>query len=233
MILSAAIVPGAPLMLPEYRSLEDPGAPWREASIEALVRALRIAQAGPGATELVVVAPIATGAMTTTHAYRSAPPGLRVARMIVEGAIERGSFDPVATPIEEVAVAEDSTLAEAETLGLVVSNLPPAQGSSEEEGRTVLLVVADGSARRGLRAPGHLDERAFGFDADWLGALESGSPQGLLDLDSGLATELLATGRPPLQVLGAATRDRTVTAEVLASGDPFGVAYCVAVWACT
>ncbi|MDO5699467.1 MAG: hypothetical protein Q4G51_16010 [Dermatophilus congolensis] len=231
MIVSAALVPCAPVMLPRYRSLSDPGAPWREASIAALVKALRIAEAGPGATELVVLGSVSTGAVTTTHAYRSAPLSLRVARMIVEGAIVAGAYDPSVMPVEEVVIAEDATREEAETLGLVVSNLPIAQGSSEE-GRTVLLVVADGSACRDLRAPGHLDERAQTFDSAWMSAVESGSPQGLLDIDADLATELWCSGRAPLQALGAATRDRVVSAEVLASGDPFGVAYSVVVWTC-
>lgn len=231
MILTAALVPSAPVMLPEYCSLDDPGAPWREASVAALVEALRIAESGPGATELVVIGSVSTGSVTTTHAYRRAPLSLRVARTVIEGAIIAGAFDPSVMPVEEVVIAEDATLAEAETLGLVVSNLPLAQGSSEE-GRTVLLVVADGSARRGLRAPGHLDERALAFDAAWQSAVESGSPQGLLDIDTDLAAELLCTGGAPLQTLGAATRDRSITAEVLAAGDPFGVAYSVAVWKC-
>lgn len=250
MIVAAALVPSAPVLLPEYRSLADPGAPWRQASVAALTKALRAAESGPGATELVVVGSVSTGSVTSTHAYRSAPLSLRVARLIVSLAATEGAFDPAELPVEEVVIAEDATPSEAETLGLVVSNLPLAQGvsasgssarassgqaSSEQafaEGRTVLLVVADGSARRGLRAPGHLDGRAHDFDAAWMAAVESGSPQGLLDIDSELATELLCSGRAPLQVLGAATRDRSVSAEVLASGDPFGVAYSVAVWTC-
>lgn len=231
MILAAALVPSAPVLLPEYRSLADPGAPWRDASVAALTTALRAAGSGPGATELVVVGSVSTGSVTTTHAYRSAPLSLRVARLIISGAVDEGAFDAAEIPVEEVVIAEDASVSEAETLGLVVSNLPLSQGS-DEEGRTVLLVVADGSARRGLRAPGHLDERAEAFDAAWMAAVESGSPQGLLDIDPGLAAELLCSGRAPLQVLGAATRDCDVRAEVLACGDPFGVAYSVAVWRC-
>lgn len=231
MIVSAALVPSAPVLLPEYRSLTDPGARWRRASIDALVKALRYAESGPGATELVVVGAVSTGAVTSTHAYRAAPLSLRVGRAVIEGAIIADAFDPAAMPVEEVVIAEDATAEEAETLGLVVANLPLAQGSNEE-GRTVLLVVADGSARRGVRAPGHLDERSFAFDDAWMSAVESGSPQGLLDIDASLAAELLCSGRAPLQVLGAAARDCDVRAEVLAAGDPFGVAYSVAVWRC-
>lgn len=109
MIVAAALVPSAPVLLPEYRSLADPGAPWRQASVAALTKALRAAESGPGATELVVVGSVSTGSVTSTHAYRSAPLSLRVARLIVSLAATEGAFDPAELPVEEVVIAEDAT----------------------------------------------------------------------------------------------------------------------------
>ena len=70
--------------------------------------------------------------------------------------------------------------------------------------RTALLAIGDGSARRGPRAPGAFDERAAAFDAEVERAVRAGDPRALLDLDPGLARELMATGRPAWQVLAGA-----------------------------
>jgi hypothetical protein len=94
---------------------------------------------------------------------------------------------------------------------------------------TALLVIGDGSARRGPRAPGHLDERAAAFDAEVERAVRAGDTRALLDLDPGLARELLATGRPAWQVLaGALETAAPLSVTVQYAGDPFGVAYLVA-----
>ena len=69
---------------------------------------------------------------------------------------------------------------------------------------TGLLVIGDGSARRGPRAPGHFDERAAAFDAAAERAVRAGDTRALLDLDPGLARDLMATGRPAWQVLAGA-----------------------------
>jgi hypothetical protein len=113
-------------------------------------------------------------------------------------------------------------------------------------GRVGLLIMADGSARRGPRAPGYLDERAAAFDAAVEDAVRSGDLGALLDIDPALARELLAAGRPAWQVLAGAVhgqppagaahgqapagaaQGQPPAAEILYAGDPFGVAYLVA-----
>jgi hypothetical protein len=94
--------------------------------------------------------------------------------------------------------------------------------------RVALLVMADGSARRGLKAPGYLDERAAAFDAGVEGAVRAGDLAPLLDIDAGLARELMAAGRPSWQVLAGAARGVRLTSEIRYCDDPFGVAYLVA-----
>jgi hypothetical protein len=94
--------------------------------------------------------------------------------------------------------------------------------------RAGLLVMADGSARRGRRAPGHLDERAAPFDAAIERAMRAGDLPALGAVDPGLARELMATGRPAWQVLAGATDGAALRADVMYAGDPFGVMYLVA-----
>ena len=98
----------------------------------------------------------------------------------------------------------------------------------ERPGRIALLVMGDGSARRSLKAPGYLDPRAAGFDAEVERAVRAGDLDSLLRLDQDLARELMATGRAPWQVLAGAMRELAPVAEVRYRGDPFGVAYLVA-----
>jgi hypothetical protein len=93
-----------------------------------------------------------------------------------------------------------------------------------------LLVVGDGAATHSEKAPGHLDERAGPFDAAVAAALRAADPRALAALDAGLASELMAAGRAPWQVLAGATADGCWRGELLHSSVPFGVAYHVAVW---
>jgi len=96
---------------------------------------------------------------------------------------------------------------------------------------TLYLVVGDGSARRSVRAPGHLDERAFAVDAALLRALDSADTEALLDLDLGLCDELMVTGATALRLAAYGLKDRTdLVGEVLWDGDPWGVQYWVARW---
>jgi hypothetical protein len=94
--------------------------------------------------------------------------------------------------------------------------------------RVALLVMADGSARRGVKAPGYLDERSGPFDAAVAGAIRAGDLAALLALDPGLARELMATGRASWQVLAGAMNGDRPASEIRYCDDPFGVAYLVA-----
>ena len=94
--------------------------------------------------------------------------------------------------------------------------------------RVGLLVMADGSACRSLRAPGYLDPRAAAFDAVIADAVRSGDLAPLRSMDSDLARELLVAGRPGWQVLAGAMPGRAASTEVLYEADPFGVFYLVA-----
>lgn len=94
-----------------------------------------------------------------------------------------------------------------------------------------VLVVANGSAMRSEKAPGHLDERATAFDAAIDSALRSGDAAGLRELDAGLGASLWAYDVPALQALGSAV-DAVSEAAVTYADDPYGVQYWVARWSC-
>lgn len=96
---------------------------------------------------------------------------------------------------------------------------------------TALLVMADGSARRGEKAPGYVDDRARPYDDAFVRAIERGAPDELAALDADLATELLFQGRAALQVAAGAVGVLTPSPMMLWTGDPFGVMYVVAEWA--
>jgi hypothetical protein len=109
---------------------------------------------------------------------------------------------------------------------------PPAGGPisvlSDGAARTGLLIMGDGSARRGVKAPGYLDRRAEPFDDAVATALAAADVSALAALDTHLAEQLLIAGVGPWKALGALAG--SWHAELLYSGVPFGVAYFVAAW---
>lgn len=209
MITDIVIVPGAPLLLPEYQG-RTPAVPELLESCIGVVR-----EAVASAHHVVVV-------HATDREPRSTKPtvGLRVADHLLAATHE--NFD-----VEHVTVPWDATVEECGALGRGL-------GSG---GDTTLLVVADGSARRTEKAPGHLDPRAEAVDDVIVDAIRDSAEGGLerlLDLDLELCADLLVAGRAPLQVLAAAASSTAegerpayavVSCEV---SDPFGVLYVVA-----
>lgn len=102
--------------------------------------------------------------------------------------------------------------------------------SVQADGKVALLVMADGTARRSLAAPGYLDERAEAYDDAVASALADGDAAGLAGLDVELGDELLAAGARALVVLGEMTKGADVTARLHWDAAPLGVGYWVANW---
>jgi hypothetical protein len=237
-ITDVVIVPGAPLLLPEYqgRTAAAPGL------LESCVSAVRDAVAT--AAHVVVV-------HATDREPRSTRPALgsRVADHLL-------AETHVGFSVEHVAVPWDATRAECVATGRDVATraaqraaeraVPRSPGGAAQGGvfapggeaqarPTTVVVVADGSARRTEKAPGHLDPRSHAVDDAIVDAIRS-APQGglgrLLELDAALCADLLVAGRAPLQVLAAAV-DVAGPADALdvrscEMSDPFGVLYVVA-----
>lgn len=107
---------------------------------------------------------------------------------------------------------------------------------------SAVLVMADGSARRSERAPGHLDDRAEPFDATIAAALADGDADALGGIDLELADSLLCAGAQAWRMVGDAVSARlhaTEGAPVDGSGvearlhlddAPLGVGWFVAEW---
>jgi hypothetical protein len=91
-------------------------------------------------------------------------------------------------------------------------------------------VVANGTAKRSEKAPGHLDDRCAPFDAVVDEALRAGDPAPLAALDADLGADLWAFDVPAFRELGRLPGP--FQAEVDYAGDPFGVQYWVVRWTC-
>lgn len=240
MITRAVLCPSPPLLARELTGRDPVVSGLRDACAAAVARLIA---AGAG-----VVAVVGAGAATRTwdpddrldvSAYApgaaTGKPGLPLAlglgALLLDGAGYTG-------PRLLQAVGESETPAACLRLGASLAAAGPSVG---------LLVVGDGSARRGPAAPGHFDERAAPFDDAVRRAISGGDMAALAALDPGLAADLMATGRAAWQVLAGALDgpldgplDRAVgvtaagrpAAEILYSDDPFGVAYLVAVLDC-
>ncbi|MBB5112296.1 hypothetical protein FHU28_002135 [Micromonospora echinospora] len=122
------------------------------------------------------------------------------------------------------SVAHDATPAECAAFG--------ASLIADDDPRVALLVLGDGSACRGVTAPGYDDPRAPAYDEGVAVALAGADTAALRDLDPVLSAQLRVAGRAPWQVLAGAVE--------AAGGDwrgelgyhraPYGVAYFVANW---
>jgi hypothetical protein len=89
-----------------------------------------------------------------------------------------------------------------------------------------VLVVADGTAKRTQKAPGHFDPRAEALDAAVVQGLQDGRLPGL---DPDLARELLVGGLAAWTTV-AASVDEQFETQVRYADAPFGVGYVVATW---
>lgn len=95
---------------------------------------------------------------------------------------------------------------------------------------TLLLVMADGSARRHDKAPGHSHPGALAFDDRVEAGLRTGDVAALVGLDPELGAQLWCEGVPCFQVLGEVARGSRVTPQVSYAEAPYGVAWWVARW---
>jgi len=93
-----------------------------------------------------------------------------------------------------------------------------------------LLVMGDGSPRRGATAPGYLDPRAVPFDDTVVDALRRGDAAALASLDPDLGEAVLSAGVPVWRAAGQLLDGGSYDAKVLYADDPYGVGYFVAVW---
>jgi hypothetical protein len=221
MIIAAALCPSPPLLVRELTGTDPVVADLRDACAKA-VHALVAAR--PDVIVVVGPGPVSTrwpaDGRLNIAAFGGRP--ARPAGPAVPMAVGLGGYlldqAGYTGPRQLHSVSEDEQPADCLRLGKEI-------GDTAE--RTGLLVMADGSARRSPRAPGHFDERAEAFDAGVERAVRTGDLGALAAIDPAAARELMASGRPAWQVLAGATQPATLGTDVMYVGDPFGVMYVV------
>jgi hypothetical protein len=250
--MSAAVVPGPPAFIPELmgsaaHELDD----LRQAADRSVSRVLTdlIAEstgwagsgagagAGAGAVKLVVVGPGEPGEFTAAGPVSFASFG----RDIVVPALAEGrQNDPLPTPIMVARyLASRDLAAHPAHAGLwasarwITTNAAEAAVLGEElraeDAIVGLILVADGAACHGPKAPRAEDGRAPVYDDGVCAALASGQPGRLARIDADLGGELGATGPEVWPVLaGAAGGD--MIGDVVWAGAPYGVGWAVAIW---
>jgi hypothetical protein len=225
MITVAALVSHPPLLFRELGGASDPVAELRAAALEAL----RVV--GGAADHVVVVGPGEdartwdAGAGVDVRRFggrggRTCRPGLPLSLGVGARLLQEAGWTG---PVDLVSVRSSADQAEVDAL---------ADSLAGRSGRTGLLVMGDGSARRGSTAPGYVDERAFPWDDAVAVALAGGDADALADLDVPLAEELMVHGSASFRLLGAVglrcgPPSRTALPY---RGDPFGVTYFTALW---
>ncbi len=227
MILAATLLPHPPLLFRPLGGVQDPVADLRAAALEAVRSATadadRVVVVGPADETRGWPADTPAGVHRFGGSREPGAPGvpLPLSLGIGSSVLRDAGWSG---PLELVSIGWDAGDAEVDRLAAAL-----AQGA----GRTALLLLGDGSARRGEKAPGYFDERAFGFDDAVAVALAAGDAAVLAGLDAGLAAELMVLGRSTLRLLGlvALRAPGRVTGPALTyRGDPFGVSYFVATW---
>jgi hypothetical protein len=210
---TVVICPPAPFLLRRYTGRVPVGTEVRTACLEVLRPAVR------DVDRVVVLTGVTEGG-----ANRLPPVGFRVAGELLAAVGYTG-------PVRELPIATDADPAECAWLGSGLGADDDADAAGPGR-RTLLLVMADGSARRGEKAPGHLDERAAALDEGFARAVAAADTAALAAMDPELARDLLFDGRAALQVLAAVPGLGTCRSRVAYQGGPFGVFYVVAEWSC-
>ncbi|MEV8315687.1 class III extradiol dioxygenase subunit B-like domain-containing protein [Streptomyces sp. NPDC059900] len=238
MLVAAAVCPCPPLLVPEVAA---GAAPELDAARAACTDAVGVlAAARPDL--LVVVGPaeksgrgphpqgargsfrgfgvdldvrLGRGGDEATAAERELPSSLAVAAWLL------GRTEWSAAPLEGLGVGEPLAAERCVEAG---------EGIAARGDRVALLVMGDASACRTLKAPGYLDDRAAGFDAEAARALGAADIGALKALDAELAYELKAAGRAPWQVLAGAAEGAALSGQLLYEDAPYGVGYLVATW---
>lgn len=239
MLVQIAFCPNPPLLVPGLAGATgSPLQPVREACVAAVedlvgtgVDRLAVLGAG-GRTE--VWTDRAGGSLRSYGvdvSYGGADRVLPLALTVGAYLLDRAGAD---LPRLYQAVDRAATTETARGLGAgLVARLDSADGRG---GRTGLLVMGDGSAKRTTSAPGYLDARAEPFDATVASALSDADATSLLALDARLAADLWCDGRAAWQAAAGAVRADAVDpaggwhGRLRYAAAPLGVGYLVATW---
>ncbi len=195
------------LVLPTPRALLPPLS--EDDPVAELRRACQSAVAGLPPRDVVVVVAMPTDEANLARGVQE-PLGHRIARYLLG---ERPFVPELALPWTAASLLERDG--------------PPGEHVLRP---TTLLVMADGSARRSEKAPGHLHPEALPFDDGIEQALRAGDSEALATVDLDRAAELWCQGAAGFRLLGEVARGRRVGAQVSYADAPYGVAWWVARW---
>jgi hypothetical protein len=214
MLTAAVVCPGPPLLVPELSGVDANAAELRaaaDAAVQALLATAPDVVAVVGPAERTQSWPVTArtdlGAFGRSGTGGAAPVSLGLGAWL----LDRTGFTGDRLMW---SVGSDWALAAA------------ALAATAE--RWALLVIADGSARRTVKAPGYIDDRAGPYDERVRVAVSTGDLAALRRLDPDLARQLMAPGWPALQVLAELADNRRPHATVHYCDAPFGVGYLVA-----
>jgi hypothetical protein len=216
--VAVAVCPATPLLSPDV-SVSPDGVAAMQAACRAAVAALL--DATPDRVVVIGEAP-RLGAYDGTWDWRGfglpargvgdrLPRALAVGAWLLDDAGWEGPRDYLGLPAET----------------------PPATCAEQGAGiggAPALLVIGDGSARRSLKAPGHLDPRAEAYDEALAAALSSADLEALSALDPALAADLMVGGRAAFQALAAAAAGAAWEPRLLLHEAPYGVGWLAAAW---
>ena len=245
MLVTAAVVPGPPAFVVELMGSAAPELDsLRQAADQVLSHVLSDLLAAsadprePGSAQLVVVGPGEPGEYEAAGPVSFAGFGrdIVVPALAGEGLADGG----LPTPIMVARyLASRDLRAHPEHAGLwasarwVTTGGPGAAALGEQLGGgsscVGLILVADGAACHGPKAPRAEDARAQAYDTETVEALASGRPDRLALTDGELGAELGATGYQVWPVLVAAAGGEMI-GSVRWSGAPYGVGWAVASW---
>ncbi|MDG4818082.1 hypothetical protein O7628_21570 [Micromonospora sp. WMMD956] len=242
-LVAAAVCPHPPLIVPELAGAAAAElAELRRAADAAVARLLACA---PDGLVLLGTGP-ATGWIAPPAVGSFRPWGVDLSVPFPPPAVPAAGGFPATTdaPTLPLSLAVGAWLLARHRVGAPVDAAQVAAGASPAElaelagqvhrrrPRVALLVLGDGSACHGTKAPGYADPLAGAYDDGVARALADADAEALLGLDPALSARLKVAGRGPWQVLAGAAR--------AAGGDwrgdltyhdaPYGVAYFVATW---
>ena len=221
-----AFVPAAPLLVPEVGvGHSDDLDGWRAESTravsDALVGVRRVVIVAAGKESRLVTGPVAASFQGFGVDLEVGQPGGRAVGWHAGIGLwllgEAGWSGLVSVVEVEAGSVADAAAALGGVLG-------------ESSGGLALVVVADGSAGRGPKAPGYIIEGSEAFDDEVVSALAAANCARLASLDLHEGSRVMSSGAPVWAAVGAGLGSESFDAEVRRADSPFGVFYAVAVW---
>ena len=245
MLITVAVVPGPPALVPELmgsaaHELDD----LRHAADSVVSRAVSdliaaSADSPPSVSaQLVIVGPGQPGEFNAAGpvSFDSFGRGVAVPALVEGEQTERDLPTPLMVArylaSRDVGAHPEHAALWASARWITTSGADAtALGEQLREDRTrvALILVADGAACHGPKAPRAEDSRALAYDDGVCAALASGQPGRLAQIDVDLSHDLGATGPQVWPVLFAAAGSDGI-GEVLWRGAPYGVGWAVAAW---